>query len=91
MLTEGAVPSFRGAKMKRLKWNSCQWVITCSLLVFLGTTFLAGEESDETEPVRVINPVGNCTRLKCEKRDVNDVVLRYMSGHIIQNHTIVNR
>ena len=44
-----------------------------------------------TDTPREINPGGNCTKLKCEKVDKNGVVLYYMSGHAIEEHSIFNR
>ena len=40
---------------------------------------------------REINPGGKCNQLKCETTDTNGVRMRYMSGHTIDNHTIVDR
>ena len=52
------------------------------LFVFLGPTIVC-EESD-------IKP-RSCNKVKCETTDDNGVTMRYLSGHTIDNHTIIRR
>ena len=70
------------------------WISSLALIACCGV-FVAlievAEGTEEEKSPRVINAAGNCTRLKCETRDENNVVLQYFSGHAIDNHTLENR
>ena len=69
-------------------WISLALIACCGVFVAL---IEVAEGTEEEKPPRVINVEGNCTRLKCETRDENNVVLQYFSGHAIDNHTLENR